>query len=245
MDDSATIRSYRDDGVLHAHAHVQVVLPISGALEIEVAGKGAQLNAGLSAFIAPGEKHTQAGLSENCSLVLDVDRAGFSDRVLDDLGTRRFFLMPPAVRHLVEFTALQPVDAVTDAAMSTALAKLLVNGLEGLRQTPDRLRALWEAVQRDPAADWDVTRLARHLAVSRTKLYRELAEEDGATPGRFIAKARVEAAQRAIETGTKSLADVAISSGFSDQAALTRAMRREAGCTPGEWRRRAIGTIRQ
>ena len=99
-----------------------------------------------------------------------------------------------------------------------------------------KLGVLRQAIRRDPAASWPVERLAREAGVSRTGRYRVLAEE-GETPGRFATRIRLQAARSMLAGGSLSLAEIALQCGFSDQAALTRAMRRETGRTPGAWRR--------
>lgn len=59
----------------------------------------------------------------------------------------------------------------------------------------------------------------------------------GMTVGEFIRYLRVEHAAEAIVRGRLSLADVAASSGFSDQSHLTRVFRRFKGTTPLAYRR--------
>jgi AraC-like DNA-binding protein len=58
----------------------------------------------------------------------------------------------------------------------------------------------------------------------------------GETPHACLVRYRVEKAKQLLG-GSMSLADVALSCGFSDQSHLTRVFRRYAGVGPGEWRR--------
>jgi AraC-like DNA-binding protein len=58
----------------------------------------------------------------------------------------------------------------------------------------------------------------------------------GETPHACLVRYRVEKAKQLLG-GPMSLADVALSCGFSDQSHLTRVFRKHAGVGPGEWRR--------
>ena len=107
MQPTLHIRAYQGSGALHSHDFVQIVLPIHGALEIEIGGRGERLSSGLSAFVASGEIHMQAGRGVNRSLVLDAPEAEFPPAVVDRLGRGRFFMPHPEVQHLVEFASLR------------------------------------------------------------------------------------------------------------------------------------------
>ena len=225
-------RSYDTEGDLHSHDFVQVVLPLSGTLDIEVDGRGARLGGETCAFVTSGARHTQAGLRENASLVLETSPDLLPVEVFDDLAMRRFFRMSTAVAHLVDFARLSPAPLQGGSQDGAALARLLVSALGDSAPDPDPIADLRRVILRAPGDDWTPQRLAAHLGVSRSALYRLMAQEH-ATPQRFVTRTRLEAAQRAIRSGHAGLAEIAHATGFSDQSALTRAMRREWGVTPG------------
>ncbi|WP_210527448.1 helix-turn-helix transcriptional regulator [Rubellimicrobium arenae] len=233
------VRSYDGTGVLHSHDFVQVVIPLQGELEIEIAGQGARLSSTLSAFVAPGEAHTQAGHGENLSLVLDLSDAGMSGTLQDRMQRQRYFAPPRSVRGLMDFASLRMASAHLAEGDRAALAHLLTSALGEPDPTRRTLEVLRDAVRSEPAADWSVSRLAREAGLSRSGLYRVLADQDEQSPGRFITRVRLDMARRLLADRCLSLADIALTCGFSDQAALTRAMRRQTGRTPGAWRRLA------
>lgn len=59
----------------------------------------------------------------------------------------------------------------------------------------------------------------------------------GCTPGEYLRGHRLERAAAMLGTGVASLADVAQSTGFTDQAHLTRTFRSRLDITPARWRR--------
>lgn len=62
----------------------------------------------------------------------------------------------------------------------------------------------------------------------------------GITPSQFITKARIAAASRLLRETDKSVANIALSCGFYDHSAFTRAFRTVTGTTPSRLRARSI-----
>ncbi len=80
--------------------------------------------------------------------------------------------------------------------------------------------------------------LADHLGCSPYRLSRAFPRELGVTLTRYRNGFRVGRALDALERDESSLADVANSLGFADQAHFTRVVREHLGCTPSEIRPR-------
>lgn len=59
----------------------------------------------------------------------------------------------------------------------------------------------------------------------------------GLPPYRWLVKRRIQHAKELLTAGPRSLADISMECGFSEQSHFTNAFRREAGMTPGAWRR--------
>ena len=100
----------------------------------------------------------------------------------------------------------------------------------------DRLRGLVARIVEDPAADHGVERLATSVGMSPRNFARVFAEQSGETPAAFVAKVRVEAAQRALVAGDASLEQVAADCGFGTVETLRRTFHRVAGVAPSDYR---------
>ena len=72
--------------------------------------------------------------------------------------------------------------------------------------------------------------------LDRFTISRAFRRHFGVSPHRFLVLRRLERAQAEIRARA-SLADAALSSGFADQAHMTRQFRQAFGVTPGVWRR--------
>jgi len=79
--------------------------------------------------------------------------------------------------------------------------------------------------------------LAERAAMSPRNFARVFAAEIGLPPGRFIERARVDAARQALAEGL-AMGQVAGRTGFSSPDALRRAFVRQLGVTPGDYRDR-------
>jgi transcriptional regulator GlxA family with amidase domain len=91
-------------------------------------------------------------------------------------------------------------------------------------------------------AHLDSTLRARDLAamarLSTGHFCRAFKRSLGMAPIAYIGGRRVACAQKLMLATNESLSQIALASGFYDQAHLTRLFRRHAGTTPHDWRRR-------
>src|SRR5574342_575867 len=89
-----SLRSYAPQTLRHSHAHHQVVLPVAGVLEMEVAGKGGQVAGCQAALIGAGHDHSCEAFGANSFVVLDWMADDDDDELarLSDHAVRRPFL---------------------------------------------------------------------------------------------------------------------------------------------------------
>jgi AraC family transcriptional regulator len=80
--------------------------------------------------------------------------------------------------------------------------------------------------------------LAARARLSLHHFARAFRISTGSTPRAYVEARRLERARHLIDETHRSLADIAMASGFGTQSRLTTAFRRRTGFTPGEYRRR-------
>lgn len=80
--------------------------------------------------------------------------------------------------------------------------------------------------------------LAEEMAVSERTLHRRLIEAVGRPPKTFIDQIRFEMIRDMLETGGRTIKELAFICGYSDEASFRRAFKRACGKTPGEVRRK-------
>ncbi|HIV71680.1 MAG TPA: AraC family transcriptional regulator [Candidatus Aquabacterium excrementipullorum] len=86
-----------------------------------------------------------------------------------------------------------------------------------------------------------VADIAQACQLSRSYFIRAFRDTTGATPHQWLVKQRVAQARGLLRDSALSLAEIAVSCGFSDQSHFTRVFARAEGTSPGQWRRRVRG----
>ena len=232
-----SIRSYGTDGHAHAHDFAQLVLPLAGSLDIELEGQGARLDRTRAAYVPAGTRHAQEGRQPNRFLVVDLPGA----QAADSLAARRFVTVTPAAAHLIDYmgAALEGGAPARNTALWTPLL------LDALAEAPprpvSRLAGLLAAMGTEHALGWTVADMAAQARLSTSRLHAVFREELGTTPHAWLAERRLEQVLRWLATTELPIAEIALRAGFSDQSALTRAVRKACGMTPAAYRRQAAG----
>ncbi|WP_295463170.1 AraC family transcriptional regulator [uncultured Pseudomonas sp.] len=229
------IKRYEGEHQPHAHAFAQLVLPIQGGMELELAGRGgARLHTGLAALVAPDCDHAQRSAPDSRFLVIDCATDWLPAQTLDQALRQPGLPIPPAARQLLAFAELTPPATLTQHA--SELTRLLLHSLTVIVPASafDRLLTRVEA---QPAGDWTNAAMATLTGVGLSRLHLLFHERFGQTPQAWLTDLRLRQAQRWLGDSRLPIAEIALRVGFSDQAALTRAMTRRQGISPAAWRR--------
>jgi AraC-like DNA-binding protein len=104
--------------------------------------------------------------------------------------------------------------------------------------TNKRLLAAYEYLRAHFNQEVSVRDLAEQCGLSVRQFERKFREQVWATPRELIMRMRVQHACDALRETESSLLDIALSSGFYDQASFNRQFKKHLGLTPGEYRRR-------
>jgi AraC-like DNA-binding protein len=92
------------------------------------------------------------------------------------------------------------------------------------------------SIHAEPACEWTVKSLARVASMSRSAFATAFKQAVGETPGEYLMRWRIAAAQALIRRGTP-LKVVAPRVGYSSQAGFMRAFKAVLGISPAVWRR--------
>lgn len=112
----------------------------------------------------------------------------------------------------------------------------------------------WLAGMRDPAvgralsllhdrpeAPWTLESLAKDASMSRSSLHDRFIHFIGLPPMQYLMKWRMQIAAGLLRDSKAKLIEIALSTGYESEAAFSRAFKREAGLSPGAWRKRHLG----
>lgn len=234
------LRSYGPEYAPDRHSYAQLVLPVSGGFLIEIEGRERRLDSLRAALVAPGALHSQCGQEQNQSIILDIGAGAFAGGPWQRLLDRPFAQLGAPACKLVEFMGILARQQAAPPAMVRGWAPLLLDTLSlATPQPASRLAALLARVQAEPALPWSTESMAAGAAMSVSRLHALFRAELDTTPHEWLLRRRLDLACDWLAGSRRTIADIALACGFSDQSALTRAMRTVLGTTPAAWRREA------
>ena len=212
----------------HAHDQVQVSVIVRGEMREDAAGKLHTVHAGDVVLKPAGTLHadefdaTRIVCIDFDPRAFDVQLGGYAWHRVDRASAAGLRL---ALRFLRGADVTDDVDELLAALPET--------------QPRDRVKARRAAALIDIERPLRIREIANELGLHPVYLTRIFTEQWGCTPREYLQRLRVRAAVHALSSTTRSLADVALGAGFSDQSHMTRAVARATGLTPAALRRTA------
>ena len=88
-----------------------------------------------------------------------------------------------------------------------------------------------------PAEPWTLEKLSTEAGLSRSSLHERFVHFIGQPPMQYLTRWRMQLASGLLRDTSAKLVEVALGVGYESEAAFSRAFKREAGVSPGAWRR--------
>lgn len=231
LPEQLSLRRYGASPGSHSHDHFQVLLGLSGALELEIEGRGLRVAAGGGCVIAPGDRHDFASARGSLCLVLDSSHSGWGRciRPRGPLGPSAQAL--PLAQYLAG--ALLQAQPLAQAHGPALLREAWLAGTgEGTARMASRRRAidwarLWQWAAQHGNADLTVADLAERVHLSPSQFAARCREDLGIGAMAWLRGQRLAQARLLRDSGM-AVAEVARRSGYRSPSALTAALRRAA-----------------
>lgn len=232
------LRSYGATRTSDRHEFGQLVLPVSGEVALEIEGRQARLDPLRVAVVAPRAWHSQCSPVANQSLIVDLGPDAFAVGPWQRLLEQPFSAISPAARKLVEFMGVLAATQLPPPSVLQGWTPLLLDTLSlGAPQPASRLAALLARIEAEPGLPWTTDCMARAASLSVSRLHVLFREEHDSTPHDWLLDCRLRHACELLRVTGRPVAEIALATGFSEQSALTRAMRRAMDTTPAAYRR--------
>ncbi len=241
---SIDVRSYGPDGQSHRHGYHQLVLPLSGSMEVDTPA-GTRAAAGATGvLIAAGERHDFRCAGSNRFVVVGLSaatRGYLFDRAHGAPAVR----LSAAARHHVALITRCDGRFPLSVAFREHWTSLLLEFLgSGIRETTpsggSRLRTALAYIAAHAGDGIDIHDVAAAIHMSPSGLAALFRRNGRESPGRAIVNARLQQAADLLARTDASIAEIAARCGFSEHSALTRAFRTRFAETPIAYRRRCI-----
>ncbi|MCG5239085.1 AraC family transcriptional regulator [Azospirillum doebereinerae] len=237
---SIDIRSYGEDRGADRHDFAQLVLPLSGTLLMDIAGRESGLDPSRMAFVDTGAPHSQTSDRPNRSLILDLAPAVLDPEIAERLTRAPFVQLTPAANKLVDYMGLLAGSGQISASTLRLWVPLLLDTLAQVApRPPSRLAALLAGIEAEPGLAWTTATMAERAGVSVSRLHTLFRSEFDTTPHAWLSDVRLKRVREWLARSDRSIAELAYRAGYADQSALTRAMRQATGLTPAAYRRQS------
>ena len=162
--------------------------------------------------------------------VYDSSRFG-ADLLVDVLRTHPFTIVDGLVQE-------NPYFVEPDAFLNELRTRRSGAPVGGL--APWQMRRVKALLAANAEASMSVGRLAEECGLSLRHFTRAFRRSTGLPPHRWVLKRRVDMAKQLLRDPARSLLDVALACGFTDQSHFTRTFTAGVGCSPSLWRRTRI-----
>jgi AraC-like DNA-binding protein len=133
-------------------------------------------------------------------------------------------------------------DAATKASLRALTCQAILDATRQLtlapKASPTELAGAAEAYLRQHAAEpLRITDLARHLGLSRARVFELFKTATGLTPNEYLLRERINRGCELLATTEQSVTDIALTIGFSSSQYFCNVFRKYAGMRPTEYRR--------
>jgi AraC-like DNA-binding protein len=234
------IRTYDRVRAPDRHDFAQLVLPLDGKLVLEIEGRQGVLDPLRAAFVAPRAWHSQVGEAANRSLIVDLEMDSLAPAAAERLLERPFPPLGAAARKLVEFMGIMASAGDRQPALLQGWLPLLLDTLMLEAPRPaSRLAALLARIEAEPGLPWSTGSMAAAAGMSVSRLHALFREELDSSPHAWLLGLRLACARAWLAQSDLPIAAIALRAGFSEQSALTRAMRQAGDLAPAAFRRQA------
>lgn len=227
-----SLRRYGASPGSHSHDHFQILLGLSGTLDLEVAGRGLRVAAGSGCIIAPGDRHDFESRGGSVCLVLDSAQPDWQHCAKAAGTTTVPASALPLARYLAGALERRLVLAQSQGPALLLEAWLSHAANHAPSVAASRRRAIdWPALQQWAAAHWHadltVADLAAQVHLSPSQFAARCRDELGMGAIAWLRRQRL-AHARLLRSSGMAVADVAHRTGYRSPSALTAALRRSA-----------------
>nr|WP_240350617.1 AraC family transcriptional regulator [Pseudomonas viridiflava] len=205
-------------------------------MEIDVDGRGGSIDQSLAALVRPGSVHSQLSHAGSRFLVFDCAPALLETPQMARLAQKTYVPISAATRRLIEFADL--IGKKQLALGTPQLGALLLSSLgPDTFSSPSAIEQLIARLRANPGANWSNEVMAQVANMSMSQLHQRFRQMFGMSPQAWLTELRIQEAQRWLRGTSLPIVEIALRTGFSDQASLTRTMQRVSATTPSVYRK--------
>ncbi len=247
----------------HSHDRWQVTFARPGCvLKVRAfdPAKSYRLNARNASILAPGVEHEAEGVSSIYDTFTLYPSVKLLNRIAKNLGvstkqlgsgaliTRSSWLNELAdryfLRRILEKAATSPElsfleEEICKEVLVCASGSPRASTTRLVPESTTPLARILDSVESTLFQEFDLTNLARQVRLSPSSLLRVFRKELKTTPYAYVRKRRLEEARALLKQTDKSIGEIAVLVGFTNQGAFTDAFRAIYGTPPSRLRKKS------
>jgi AraC-like DNA-binding protein len=231
------LRSYSGEARVHHHDFHQLVLPVEGALSMDIEGLEGDVSKAGIALISAGRDHQFSGSDQNCFVVADVPAALAPE--LEQLPA--FINLDQALAQYVTFLYRQLIqqreNPSSERQMLLLLIELLKERFGYAVQLDKRIEAVRTYLDENYPQQISQSQLATIANLSVRQLNEIFRRDLGMTPQQYLVEKRMQQAWQLLTQGRLQVQQIAEQVGYTSLAAFSDRFRRHFGHSPRHFRR--------
>ncbi|MGI0118524.1 helix-turn-helix domain-containing protein [Zooshikella sp. RANM57] len=233
MQNHLSIRSYSSQRRGHSHAYHQLVLPLRGAINIEIEGYSGKAIPGECVIIKAGEIHHFTANEEARFVVADMSQL---PKNLSQSETLLFSINSPLISYLsfiekqLEYQLNTELEQIMFSTFEILLAEQIL-----LKQVDRRIRSVLEYVLENLAEKLMIKELAKIACLSPTQFKKLFKDQMGLSVLQYITQARMEKAKALLIHTDYPVQIVAEQVGYRDLSSFSRRFSSIYGLSPREF----------
>ncbi|EJN6826653.1 AraC family transcriptional regulator [Vibrio cidicii] len=233
MKDSLSIRAYTKQLQSHAHDdYHQLVLPVQGSIDIEMASFRGKVSVGECVVIASGTSHAFKADELARFIVADLSELPAS---LTQQEWLVFQLTPPMLSflHFIEKQLEFQVDSGIESSILSVF-NLLLQQQNGSKQIEPRIRAVQRHIAENLDQPLSIDRLAAVACLSPTQFKKRFKQNLSCSVLQYVTERRMEKAKALLTHTDLPVQLIAQQVGYSDLSAFSRRFSLHFGLSPRE-----------
>jgi AraC family transcriptional regulator len=229
---------------LHTHENAHFLFVVQGEYEATVKDKKQGCSSSTMIYYPAGTTHRDhfytAGERRFLTVSLTsetnkklLEEINFIDYSIDFKSVEIFWLGKRICRELQSPDSLSPIVL---EAMANELLVYSARGLDKSDKPPAWLKTAHELIKDGCTESITIAEIAANVGVHPLHLARTFRKFFNCSPGEYSRKCRIELASNLLLHSNKTLAEIALVSGYADQSQFTQSFKQSTGITPAKFR---------
>ena len=233
------LRSYHLESRSHSHQFAQLVLPVTGSMEIEIGPQVDFIHDHVGVYIAPNDRHCFSGSQHNLFLVVDV---AMKDNFLNKKSSSHVFTLTKNVKNFICFARSYLANNESDFYTDSLINQLMLT-FAAKKSLSERDQHVVEAKKwlhahlADPV---DVDKVAWHCHLSSSQLQRRFKQDTGYGIAEYWRMKKMQYAKYLLSFSCPSIEEIAFEIGYENLSAFSRRFSQVFGISPSQWRNEAL-----